>query len=260
MHLCFGDVHSFLQDKDLPPSRLKLLEILDDPPQRRKLVMELAITVDAGEPFVRATYCLEGDGPLVFTVYEELTNLHATIANEHYPTVVAVAKDLTPVHSLNDQLLNYAKECVKPAYKYFKQKFEEDLAVPVSVFKCARLFDPSKIVDIQPTGTDIDTVRIFPFLNSDPIVNGLKSELPKYLASAEDVSPAVDRVGWWRRHEEDLPNWSKGCKDVLLIQPSSAAAERVFSILNNSFNERQNRSLQDYIEASVMLQYVTVSA
>ena len=45
------------------------------------------------------------------------------------------------------------------------------------------------------------------------------------------------------------------CKNVLLVQPSSAAAERVFSILSSSFTERQTSSLEDYIETSVMLQY-----
>ena len=29
-----------------------------------------------------------------------------------------------------------------------------------------------------------------------------------------------------------LPNWSSTCKSVLLVQPSSAAAERVFSIFS----------------------------
>ena len=42
---------------------------------------------------------------------------------------------------------------------------------------------------------------------------------------------------------------------VLLMQPSSAAAERVFSLLKNSFGEQQDNSLQDYIECSMMLQY-----
>ena len=42
---------------------------------------------------------------------------------------------------------------------------------------------------------------------------------------------------------------------AMLVQPSSAAAERVFSLLRNSFGERQQSSLQDYIETSIMLQY-----
>ena len=43
---------------------------------------------------------------------------------------------------------------------------------------------------------------------------------------------------------------------VLLVQPSSAGAERAFFfLLSNSFGCRQDNSLQDYIEASLMLQY-----
>ena len=44
-------------------------------------------------------------------------------------------------------------------------------------------------------------------------------------------------------------------KTWLLVQPSSAAAERVFSLLQNSFSQRQSSSLEDYIETSLMLQY-----
>ena len=37
----------------------------------------------------------------------------------------------------------------------------------------------------------------------------------------------------------------------LLVQPSSAAAERVFSILSSSFTERQTSSLEDYIHRNI---------
>ena len=50
-------------------------------------------------------------------------------------------------------------------------------------------------------------------------------------------------------------NFAKVNKLVLLVQPSSAAAERVFSLLQNSFSQRQSSSLEDYIETSLMLQY-----
>ena len=42
---------------------------------------------------------------------------------------------------------------------------------------------------------------------------------------------------------------------ALLVQPSSAAAERVFSLLESSFSQRQSSALEDYISLSVMLQY-----
>lgn len=130
--------------------------------------MELAITVDAGEPFVKATYRMEGDGPLVFSAYEEISTLRSTISNPFYPNVRAVA-DERGVASLTNQLVNYAKACVKPAYDYFNRKFGEDLKVAVSAFKCARFFSPAKVVELLPTGNDLDKLRIFPFLNSDII-------------------------------------------------------------------------------------------
>ena len=256
MHDSFGDIHPFLQDHSLPPSRLQLLEILDGPGYCRKLHMELAITIDAGEPFVKATYRLEGDGPLALKAYEEISLLRSTISNEHYPNVLAVANEVAGgVPSHKNQLIAYAKACVKPAFDYFNSKFGTDLEKAVSAFKYAHFFDPVKIVEIKPSASDIERLRIFPFLDSDSIIDGLKVELPKHLATAEDISPEIDRLEWWKKHECDLPHWSQACKNVLLVQQSSAAAERVFSILSSSFTERQTSSLEDYIETAVMLQY-----
>ena len=48
----FGSVSSLLDKIDLPSFKLKLQEIISDPPKNRKLNMELAITVDAMEQFV----------------------------------------------------------------------------------------------------------------------------------------------------------------------------------------------------------------
>lgn len=56
------------------------------------------------------------------------------------------------------------KYSVKPAYDYFNRKFGEDLAVAVSAFKCTRFFSPAKVVELLPAGSDLDTLRIFPFL------------------------------------------------------------------------------------------------
>ena len=76
-----------------------------------------------------------------------------------------------------------------------------------------------------------------------------------YLARAADTSATISPLEWWKRNASDLPNWSKAAKKILLLQPSSAAAERVFSLLQNSFGEQQDNSLQDYIECSLVLQY-----
>lgn len=85
-------------------SRLKLQEIISDAASSRKLQMELAITIDAGENFVKSTYRLEGDGALAFIAYEEISKLRAAISIAHYPNVDAVAKKLAGGRPTQQQL------------------------------------------------------------------------------------------------------------------------------------------------------------
>ena len=80
----------------------------------------------------------------------------------------------------------------------------------------------------------------------------LKDELPAYLAAAEDVSPDVETLSWWKNHQSGMPTWAKAFQLILLVQPSSVAAERVFSLLQKSFSHQQQSSLEDYISVSVI--------
>ncbi len=175
---------------------------------------------------------MEGDGPLVLVAYQRLSLLYSHISSEHYPNVDAVAKLLSRGNSAHErQLITYAKACC---------------------VKAARYLSPSKVNELKPTAVDIDSLNAFPFLNSE-VIDGLKSELPEYLAAAEDVSDKVDVI----EHKESgrLPNWTRTCRLVFLVQPSSAAAERVFSLLTASFSPQQDTSLEDYKQLSVTLQY-----
>ena len=124
--------------------------------------------------------------------------------------------------------MNYAHACIKPGYDYFKSKFDHDLLPIVNAFKAARLFLPAKITDHKPDSTTVETLRSFKFLDKDEVVQNLKSELPAYLALAEDLSDEIDPLKWWEKNEGVLPFWSNACKKVLLCQPSSASVERVF--------------------------------
>ena len=49
--------------------------------------------------------------------------------------------------------------------------------------------------------------------------------------------------------------WARSFRKTALIKPSSAAAERVFSLLQSSLGKQQEQSLEDYIQLSVMMQY-----
>ena len=102
---------------------------------------------------------------------------------------------------------------------------------------------------MNPSTNALDLLSVFPFLASK--IPSLKGELPTYIAAAESVDRDFDPLLFWRRHASQLRTWAKALKRVPLIQPSSAASKRVL----NLFSERQNVSLQDYIETSLMLQY-----
>ena len=253
----FGVVLPFLEENpDLAPAtRKKLLGILQDSPKNSKLQLELATVIDAGEPFVKATYTLEGDGALVFGCFDVLASLAVGIRTAHFPNLTAVSTRLSAGNpARSQQFEQYGRLCVKPGLDYFLTKFNCDLSDSVAAFKAARLFVPQKVTKMRPTANSIDDLAVFTFFNDPALLSQLKSELPEYLVKADDAAD-IAPLEWWDRQEHSLPHWSASVRKVILVQPSSAAAEKVFSLLKASFNERQDGALQDYMETSLMLQY-----
>ena len=66
---------------------------------------------------------------------------------------------------------------------------------------------------------------------------------------------SFDVKEWWVSMREKLPGFFQVLRAILTHTPNSAAAERLFSILNNSFGSKQTRSRADYIEFSLMKQF-----
>ena len=98
----FGDVLPFLEENTglSPATQGKLLSILHDPQQKSYFMVELAVTVDAGMPFVQAMYNFEGDGPLAFTCYETISALNAAARQAYYPNLRAVTSEISSGNSL----------------------------------------------------------------------------------------------------------------------------------------------------------------
>ena len=252
--LQWGDVPDFLTSVDVAPkSREKLLHLYQN--DGTNLMIELAVTIDAGEPFVKACYSLEGDGPLALSCYEVLSTVKASIQVKHWANTRALAQKLAAerqLPGLEQQLMAYALTCVQPGFTYFESKFGGELLPSVRAFQAASLFHPVKITDLHPDASAVEDLKAFHFLQG--AIPDLQKELPQYLAAAEGVSAEVEVLKWWEKHEDKLPHWSAACQQVLLCQPSSAAVERVFSFLNSSFSDQQSRALEDYVELSLMLQ------
>lgn len=95
------------------------------------------------------------------------------------------------------------------------------------------------------------------FLRTDKIIQSLKDELPTYLNKAADIPDDFDTLtdtwSWWKSIATDLPSWSSAVRKLILIQPSSAAAETVFSLLATIFGDQRHETSEDYVEAALML-------
>lgn len=121
----FGDVEPFLeQNQDIAPRITDHLRVLlANEEERKQLIMELCAVVDAGEPFVKATYYLEGDGVLLFTAYTTLQGLSTAAAQRNYPNVAAQANALGNSQEEIAALKAHARHAVEPGVNFFLRKF-----------------------------------------------------------------------------------------------------------------------------------------
>ncbi len=189
---------------------------------------------------MKACYFLEGDGPLALECYEAVEKVSTFLRIAHTPNVRAVAQQVSgalPPDPHHVQWVDYATKCVGPGVDYFQRQLVSSPKDSLAAFKSARLFHPSKAYVMQPDTAVIDELCSIPFLNFPPHIlpsatlDSLKQEL---LARAAGVDPKFSALEWWRQNADDLSHWSSAAKKLLLLQPSSAAAEKVFSIHQTS--------------------------
>ena len=175
----FGDVEQFLQEADtakfVPQIVPQIRETLSDQESRINLQLQLAAIVDVGHHFVTATYYLEGDGPLVFSCHEKLQAVAEACRVPHFPNVRAVSTAIATEDPTQNvaTLEQRARACVDPAIQWFLQRFNVQLYDPVAAFKAARIMCPVAVQWMRPTAPTVSALRIFPFFNSDRIIDGL---------------------------------------------------------------------------------------
>ena len=98
------------------------------------------------------------------------------------------------------------------------------------------------------------------------LLQKMKGQVNKYNTLVKAIKPVAERLdaegkdsfsllGFWRAHEPELPAFSYVLRAVLAHAPNSIPPERVFSILNNTFDHDQDSSRADYIELALQLQF-----
>ena len=154
----FGDVESFLRgNEDLAPAtRGKLLTYFDDTRKKICLKIEMAIIVDVGSHFVKATYDLEGDGPLVLTCYETISVLTNVVSQGHYPNAQAVIRSITAEATQQIQLMQYATSCIQPGLDYFANCKENSMKEALACFKATCLFSLTKVEQMKLSVAEVN--------------------------------------------------------------------------------------------------------
>ena len=103
-------------------------------------MVELAVTIDAAMPFVKATYNLEGDGLLSLTCYLAISALNAAAKQVNYTNLQALARDLfAGDRKKEEELSQYAKSCVQPGITYYFQQLSTNIEQVHGAFKTAHL-------------------------------------------------------------------------------------------------------------------------
>ena len=264
MHLtftCFEDVKPFLEELYgvTPHTVRQLLEIMNDEDDCDSLRLQLAAMVDVGRHLVNITYQLEGDGALVFSTYHVFQSATPAFAQEHWPNVRALCEAISDADpDVNARQLDRdTMQGARPAINWFLRKFNVDMGNVVTLFRHARYFDPMAVQDLNLTAENVRSVRIFPFLDSNGTIEAQQAELPSYIAAADgtDITEGDKKVSWWSLRQNNLPAWADAVRKVLLIQPSSAASVRAFSLLACCLSSTQQSALEVYLESSVMIRY-----
>eukprot|EP00731_Ephydatia_muelleri_P007427 Em0003g1675a len=245
-------------------SAVEAYQMLTDIHTVSKLRVELAAVVDGAQPFLKACYSLEGDGPQAFEVYDEIKKCEHFIANPHFPNLSAICAELggtqLPRSTEYIRLYHLGEDCVRPGFEYFTATIMGKLRPQLDLFKAARYLVPCRAVELGLNATLLDELKIMKVIQRGKIsIHSLVQELPQYLAACDGISLSANVTIFWKERATLLPNFYALFCWYCLIQPSSAAAERVFSLLNNMFNEQQLHALQDYVETAVMLRYNNVT-
>ena len=121
---------------------------------------------------------------------------------------------------------------------------------------------PIRLREVRPTPEQLEELNSFKILSNpdSPIsIQGLKEELPQFLALAADINAenfGIESIlPFFQSHTEEIPIWGRFASVLAAQQMNSAAVERVFSFLKQAFKETQETSLSDYVEAVVIQRY-----
>ena len=129
-----------------------------------------------------------------------------------------------------------------------------------------RVFDPSWVVANLSRLEDsaVKDLCLLPPFEEPDLTSRLLAQAPAYRAAViagceinrSDINQFTEGVlAWWRVHGNKFSAWADAARIAFAFKPSSAQAERIFSMLKAMFTPQQASSLMDMVQGSLMMRY-----
>ena len=129
-----------------------------------------------------------------------------------------------------------------------------------------RVFDPSWVVANLSRLEDsaVKDLCLLPPFEEPDLTSRLLAQAPAYRAAViagceidrSDINQFTEGVlAWWRVHGNKFSAWAEAARIAFAFKPSSAQAERIFSMLKAMFTPQQASSLMDMVQGSLMMRY-----
>ena len=90
---------------------------------------------------------------------------------------------------------------------------------------------------------------------TDKMVCELRAEWDTFVRLADKCIDHESVLAFFELHQKELPMFARVSQILSVYATSSAACERVFSMLRTMFGDKQESSLEDYKAAAVQLKY-----
>lgn len=214
--------------------------------------------VDGGKLLVEATYRLEGDAflaPFAFDMIDAITIAPGLI---QFTNLEAVMDTIGYDSNKKKQKLDEYASMIIPAYTYIADVFNDDPCLKSSmlVFKGCRWLLPTlaKVMDTSKFAADVAATGLLaPFE-----ISGLQSDLPKYLQLAHSIGVEMTPYNlfeFFMEQRHAIKWFYVFATRAALLQPSSAASERVFSMLEAVLGDNMGNTLSDNVSSRVMIRY-----
>ena len=287
----FEDLSRFCETADLEGDMersirmQRIVSTMEELEKRCLLKFELGILSIVCDKLIKATYDLEGDSCCSLVAYDAIVDCQEWL-NTHtdhltFPGVSEVLADYVNKimddedqhrgkdrDTLMENASDHARQILSGGVAYFNSTIMGKLSSDLEIFAICRFANPiamrQRVQDSRCIMEFRDALKSLQRFSTDT-VNKIVGEWNTYKRILRDFPSThsegnfkfqVQRCMIFWRHYSSLPAMSEFARYCMTLAPSSAAAERVFSYLKNSFTVSQMRqSLEDYTQCSIMLQH-----